>query len=237
LTAQNEPTTGYLYDFNWQTQGFTPQMQRDFIKNNLGPALHANGFVNVTIMILDDQRFMLPSWARTVLQDQEARKYISHIAVHYYVDQFTPASVLDATHNEFPNVPLFGTEACIEGVGSFDPKRKPVLLGSWERAENYANDIIQDLNHWFVGWVDWNLALDLNGGPNWAKNFVDSPIIVNATSGEFYKQPLFYALGHFSKFLPVNSFRIGLKSNLKSAKVQMTAFFECGWLQNDYFNE
>jgi len=66
--------------------------------------------------------------------------------------------------------------------------------------------------------------LDLNGGPNWAKNFVDSPIIVNATSGEFYKQPMFYALGHFSKFLPANSFRIGLKSNLKSAKVQMTAF-------------
>lgn len=37
----------------------------------------------------------------------------------------------------------------------------------------------QDINHWSTGWVDWNMALDMNGGPNWANNFVDSPIIVN----------------------------------------------------------
>lgn len=47
------------------------------------------------------------------------------------------------------------------------------------------------------GWVDWNLALDQGGGPNWAKNFVDSPIIVNADDDEFYKQPMFYHIGHF----------------------------------------
>ena len=41
------------------------------------------------------------------------------------------------------------------------------------------------------------MALDLNGGPNWVSNFVDSPIIVDAGHGEFYKQPMFYALGHF----------------------------------------
>ena len=57
--------------------------------------------------------------------------------------------------------------------------------------------LFQDLNHWVTGWTDWNLALDLEGGPNWVKNFVDSPIIVNASSAQFYKQPMFYALGHF----------------------------------------
>ena len=39
-------------------------------------------------------------------------------------------------------------------------------------------------------------------------NFVDSPIIVNAEKKEFYKQPMFYILGHFSKFLPRGSQRI-----------------------------
>ena len=35
------------------------------------------------------------------------------------------------------------------------------------------------------------LVLDLQGGPNWAKNYVDSPIIANTTSGDiFYKQPM-----------------------------------------------
>ena len=37
------------------------------------------------------------------------------------------------------------------------------------------------------------LALDLEGGPNWANNFVDSPIIANTTSGDvFYKQPMVF---------------------------------------------
>ena len=31
-----------------------------------------------------------------------------------------------------------------------------------------------------TGWTDWNMALDLSGGPNWANNKVDSPVIINA---------------------------------------------------------
>lgn len=48
-----------------------------------------------------------------------------------------------------------------------------------------------------TGWTDWNLALDLEGGPNWSKNYVDSPIIVDGSRGVFYKQPMFYHMGHF----------------------------------------
>ena len=48
--------------------------------------------------------------------------------------------------------------------------------------------LFQDLSNWSVGWVDWNLALNMAGGPNWVKNFVDSPIIVDAENNVFYKQ-------------------------------------------------
>ena len=44
------------------------------------------------------------------------------------------------------------------------------------------------MSNWVVGWTDWNLALNLEGGPNWVKNFVDSPIIVDAEHNSFYKQ-------------------------------------------------
>lgn len=64
------------------------------------------------------------------------------------------------------------------------------------------------MNHWHSGWVDWNLALNKVGGPNWADNFVDSPIIVLPEHDEFLKQPMFYAMGHFSKFIPRNSKKI-----------------------------
>jgi len=59
-----------------------------------------------------------------------------------------------------------------------------------------------------VGWTDWNLALNMRGGPNWINNYVDAPIIVNANADEFYKQPMFYFLGHFSRFVPPGSVRI-----------------------------
>ena len=85
---------------------------------------------------------------------------------------------------------------------------------------------MQDLNNWSTGWVDWNLALDPTGGPNWSKNFVDSPIIVNATADEVYKQPMYYALGHYSKYIPEDSVRIHLDVEQKAnfERFSATAF-------------
>jgi glucosylceramidase len=82
----------------------------------------------------------------------------------------------------------------------------------------------QDLNHYTTGWVDWNIALDMEGGPNWVNNFVDAPIIINATAYEFYKQPFFYALGHFSKFLLPDSVKVQLSESEKIDKFETTAF-------------
>ena len=62
--------------------------------------------------------------------------------------------------------------------------------------------------HHVIGWTDWNMALDTQGGPNWVRNFVDAPLIVDADKHEYYRQPSFYAMAHFSKFLPPGSIRI-----------------------------
>ncbi len=83
---------------------------------------------------------------------------------------------------------------------------------------------MQDLNHYTSGWTDWNLALNVEGGPNWVNNLVDAPIIVNKTSHEYYKQPFFYALGHFSKFLIPDS-----------VKIQVTANDNLGWFETTAF--
>ena len=104
------------------------------------------------------------------------------------------------------------------------PVNPQVSLGSWERGQEYINNIIEDLNHWSVGWTDWNIALDMNGGPNWANNVVDSPIIVNAAADEFYKNPMYYAMAHFSKFIPEGSVRVGLEvAGDEEGSLQMVA--------------
>ena len=36
----------------------------------------------------------------------------------------------------------------------------------WGKGEHYAHDIIGDINNWVVGFIDWNLILDVKGGPN-----------------------------------------------------------------------
>ena len=46
--------------------GFTPEQQRDFIKLDLGPALHNSSFGDIKLMILDDNRLLLPYWAEQV---------------------------------------------------------------------------------------------------------------------------------------------------------------------------
>lgn len=57
--------------------------------------------------------------------------------------------------------------------------------------------LVQDLNNWVGGWVDWNIALNTQGGYSWFMNFVDSPIIVETNLNEFFKQPMYYVLAHF----------------------------------------
>jgi glucosylceramidase len=76
-----------------------------------------------------------------------------------------------------------------------------VVQGSFQRGETYAEDILADLANSASGWTDWNLVLDSAGGPNWAGNFVDAPVLV-PDAHRYVRQPSFYYLGHFSRFLP-----------------------------------
>nr|XP_006814202.1 PREDICTED: glucosylceramidase-like [Saccoglossus kowalevskii] len=219
LTAQNEPTDGAIEGFSFQAMYFNETSQRDFIKLDLGPTLKARGHKDVKLMILDDNRIMLPRWAETVLQDPDAAQYVSGIAVHWYLNSFIPANILSITHDKCPDYFILSTEAC---AGSF-PLTKPVMLGNWERGESYSHDVITDLQNWVTGWVDWNIALNMQGGPNWVENFVDSPVIVDAENDVFYKQPMYYHLGHFSKFVEPGSMRVDVKSD-KTNDLLIVAF-------------
>ncbi|XP_072167356.1 lysosomal acid glucosylceramidase-like [Diadema setosum] len=219
LTGGNEPTAGLFPNYKWQCLFFSPSLQRDFIKRDLGPTLHERGHGDVKLLIMDDQRFLLPRWAQVVLEDAEAAAYVSGIGIHWYWDEIVDASRLNETHHAYPDYFMLATEAC-EGHLN---REEEVILGSWERGEAYSYSIIEDLSNWVAGWIDWNLALDLIGGPNWVGNFVDSPIIVDAKNDVFYKQPMYYHLGHFSKFVVPGSLRVGSEAD-QDRRVEHIAF-------------
>ncbi|CAP37109.1 Protein CBG19964 [Caenorhabditis briggsae] len=220
LTPQNEPTTGIDPFWKWQTLYFDASMERNFIKKLLGPALAANPVTkNMKIMINDDQRINLPHWPKVILSDPMAAQYVNGIALHWYEDFIDPATVVTETHNLYPDYFILATEACAGYEPALGPK-----LGSWSRAEQYANDLIKDIGNWVAGWVDWNYMLDLQGGPNLVKNFVDATLIVNATAQEYYKQPIWHVMAQFSKFIKPGSTRIQTTIIEKSVDVEGLSF-------------
>ena len=75
----------------------------------------------------------------------------------------------------------------------------------------YARDMIGCLNNWVEGWVDWNMVLNKEGGPNLAKNWCIAPVIVDVESDEVYYTPLYYTMMHFSKFIRPRAKRIDYK--------------------------
>jgi glucosylceramidase len=85
----------------------------------------------------------------------------------------------------------------------------------------YARDIIGCLNNRVHGWVDWNMVLDKQGGPNWAKNWCVAPVIVDPEKDEVYFTPLYYTLAHFSRFIRPGATRIGFIN--PDTELQVTA--------------
>ncbi|CEF67979.1 Glucosylceramidase [Strongyloides ratti] len=220
VTGQNEPTSGLDPFYGWQTMLFTPETQRDFIKLYLGPKLKNHPkFSDTKIMILDDDREVLPYWADVVLEDKDAEKYIDGIAIHWYQDEF-PVNNIKTTYERHKTKFLLATEAC-NGWTILDRGPKP---GYWIHGEAYLFSIIDDINHYVSGWTDWNLALDMTGGPTWAKNNVDSPILINKSEDTFYKNPSFYALAHISKFVKPDAVRIDSTIENKLHEFDFVAF-------------
>lgn len=65
VTAQNEPFATLFTSPQFPTIVFTAAHQRDFVVRDLGPAL-ARSRHGTRLLILDDQRILLPHWAKVV---------------------------------------------------------------------------------------------------------------------------------------------------------------------------
>ena len=186
LSIQNEPEAKQT----WDSCIYTAEEERDFIKNHLGPALEKHNLLDRKIIIWDHNRDVMVERARTVLSDPGAAKYVWGTGFHWYCgDHFDN---VQKVHDEFPDKQLIFTEGCQEGGPH---------IGSWDLGERYATSIINDLNRWTVAWIDWNLILNEQGGPNHVGNYCSAPIIVDTRSQDLLYQSSYYYIGHFSRFI------------------------------------
>ncbi|XP_050666978.1 lysosomal acid glucosylceramidase-like [Leptidea sinapis] len=202
VTTTNEPLDGAVIKIPFQTLGWSVQKMGQFIKENLGPTMKTCVDKPIKVLAADDQRLTIPLWFTGFGDiDPELMNYIDGVGMHGYLDSYVPGDIIAANLKNYPDKFVLSTEFS-------DTSESGINLGSWRKGETYIVTILDNLVNHYVAWVDWNMAVDLQGGPNWAQNFGDSEIVVNSTSDEFYKQPMYYVLGHFSKFIPRGSKRI-----------------------------
>ncbi|WP_340156676.1 glycoside hydrolase family 30 protein, partial [uncultured Winogradskyella sp.] len=229
LTPVNEP---HGNGNNWESMHFSPEEETDFVQNHLGPKLEADGFGKVNILGYDQNRAGLNDWVDAMFKDEASSKYFAGTAIHWYESTFDYLpEALQYAHNKAPNKYLIETEGCVD---SEIPKweddawywKKEATDWGWDWASDkdkhlhpkyapvnrYARDIIGCLNNWVDGWVDWNMVLDKQGGPNWFENWCVAPVIVDPVADEVYFTPLYYTMSHFSKYIRPGAEVIGVEN-------------------------
>ena len=120
---------------------------------------------------------------------------------------------MQLVHDAWPDKQLLFTEGCQEGGPH---------IGSWDLGERYARSMINDLNRWTVGWIDWNLLLDEGGGPNHVGNFCSAPILAEPARDALLHQSSYFYIGHFARFVQPGARRVLCTS--ARAEVEATAF-------------
>jgi glucosylceramidase len=200
LSVQNEP----MANQKWESCIYTAEDERDFVKNYLGPTLHKSGLADKKLIIWDHNRDLLYQRASTVLEDPEAAKYVWGTGFHWYMhDDFENVK---RVHEAFPDKNLLFTEGCSDTYNASK-------INDWKYGELYGKSMVNDFNNGVVGWTDWNVLLDENGGPNHVGNFCFAPIHANVKTGELTYMNSFYYIGHFSKFVRPGAKRIIASSN------------------------
>lgn len=236
VTVENEP---HGNGNNWESMLFSPQEMTDFVQNHLGPKLEKDGYKDVKILGYDQNRAGLKEWIDEMYRDSNSSHYFDGVAIHWYestYDYFPDA--LNYAHLAAPNKMIIQTEACVDAeVPHWEDdkwywsKEATDWGWDWAKAEEkylhpkyvptfrYARDIIGCLNNHVNGWIDWNMVLNRQGGPNWFKNWCVAPIIVDEANDEVYITPLYYVMAHFSKFIRPEAIRIDSKTLHKELMV------------------
>ena len=193
ITVQNEPAAKQT----WDSCLYSAEEESGFVRDHLGPALERAGLGRVKVIIWDHNRDLLVHRAAVAYNDPEAAKYIWGAGFHWYgPDKFDNVRLL---HDAWPDKHLLFTEGCQEGGPH---------TGEWALGERYARSIINDLNRWTEGWVDWNLLLDETGGPNHVGNLCSAPILADTKNDRLLFQSSYYYIGHFSRFIRPGAKRV-----------------------------
>ncbi|MFL5639939.1 MAG: glycoside hydrolase family 30 protein, partial [Gemmatimonadaceae bacterium] len=201
ISVQNEP----MATQTWESCIYSAEEERDFLKNFLGPTMNRQGLGNKKIIAWDHNRDLIYQRVSTILADPKAAQYAWGIGFHWYEPWSGGDQMFDnvkLVHETFPDKKLLFTEGTPASFKTED-------ITAWRLGEAYGLSMINDFNSGAVGWTDWNVLLDEQGGPNHVGNFCFAPVHADTKTGELTYTNSYYYIGHFSKFVRPGARRIG----------------------------
>ena len=192
ITVENEP----LNPKNTPSMVVFAQEEDELIAKHLGPAFEKAG-IKTEIQVYDHNPDVI-SYPLSILADAAASKYVAGTAFHLYGGD---SNALTCVHNQYPNKNLYLTEQSVGG--------RPNTT-SIEITEPVSRVLIGATRNWARNVLLWNLAADPHAGPHTNDGGCGScfgAITLDGDQARF--NVAYYALAHFSKFVPPGSVRIG----------------------------
>jgi glucosylceramidase len=191
VTIQNEP----LNPKNTPSMVMFAPEEAAFIANDLGLALRKAGLD--TKIWLYDHNPDAPSYPLSILADAEASKYADGTAFHLYGGT---AATFTKVHEMYPNKKLYMTEQSVTQTPGDGP------LGVDEPVQQV---LIDSTRNWSRNVLLWNLAADPEAGPHTDNGGCTGCYgAITLDGNKVTRNVAYYALAHFSKFVPPGSVRI-----------------------------
>ncbi|MFT3918342.1 glycoside hydrolase family 30 protein [Cloacibacterium sp.] len=203
VTPQNEP----LHPGNNPSMYMTAEQQRDFIKNNLGPAFQTANLS--TKIIVYDHNCDKPEYPLTILADTEASKFVDGSAFHLYAGNIL---ILNNVHNAYPDKNVYFTEQWTGSTGTF----------SGDLMWHTKNVVIGSMRNWSKIALEWNIANDAAFNPHTPGGCTECKGAITINNSETFTRNVgYYIIAQASKFIPQNSVRI---SSTESENLSTVAF-------------
>ena len=209
ISVQNEPAAIQT----WDSCQYSAKEEGAFAVRFLRRALDDAGLSQVRIFIWDHNKDQMLERCAQTFAVEGALEAVAGIAFHWYSGDHFEA--LQQVREQYPDKELMFTEGCVE-------YSRFAGAGQTANAEMYAHDIIGNLKSGMNGFMDWNLILDSQGGPNHVGNFCDAPVMCSPETDRIDVKLSYYYLGHFSRYLVPGARRLLVSSWHKN--LESTAF-------------
>lgn len=203
ISIQNEPNARQP----WESCNYTAEDEAYFIDKYLISALDEAGLSHIKILVWDHNKECVYDRAKKILSNPRVNERVWAISHHWYSgDHFEG---LRLVHEQLGK-PLICGEFC-----------GPITEDVNVLAEKYGIEICENFNNFEIASCDWNLLLDQHGGPyhnrtektegDLFENKEDgcyAPILYNTETNELVVTPIYYYIGHFSKYIERGAVRL-----------------------------